>query len=137
RRRFLLFQRSHFEDDWRRSPLRKERPMRTASRTLAGSVVLLGLIGPPLRAAEPKLEETELGKLAASLEPGSWGKLKTEGYTADLLRVQSHHILEYTDQAVWDPKSRQVLFVGQGHYSAVKFIAYAAESNRWKQLPTP
>jgi hypothetical protein len=91
-----------------------------------------------LHGAEPAaLSESELGKLAASMKPGTWAKLKTEGYTADLLRVQSHHILEYTDQAVWDPKSLQVLFVGQGHYSAVKFVAYSAASNRWKQLPTP
>jgi hypothetical protein len=81
--------------------------------------------------------ETELARLAASMKPGTWAELKTVGYSADLLKVQSHHILEYTDTAVWHPKSQQVLFVGQGHYSAVKFITYAAASNSWQLMPTP
>src|SRR5262245_27040607 len=80
---------------------------------------------------------TELAKLAARMKPGDWAELKTEGYGADLLRVQNHHILEYTDTAVWHPKSQQVLFVGQGHYSAVKFIVYSAATNSWKLMPTP
>jgi len=80
---------------------------------------------------------TELAKLAARMKPGDWAELKTEGYGTDLLKVQNHHILEYTDTAVWDPKSQQVLFVGQGHYSAFKFIAYSAVSNSWKLMPTP
>jgi hypothetical protein len=82
-------------------------------------------------------ETTELGKLAAAMKPGTWAELKTQGYDADLLKVQSHHILEYTDTAVWDPRSQQVLFVGQGHYSALKFITYSAKSNTWKLMPTP
>lgn len=81
--------------------------------------------------------ETELSKVAAGMKPGTWAELKTTGYSADLLKVQSHHILEYTDTAVWDSKSQQVLFVGQGHYSAVKFIAYSAATNSWKLMPTP
>jgi hypothetical protein len=81
--------------------------------------------------------DTELATLAARMKPGEWAELKTTGYSADLLKVQSHQILEYTDTAVWDPKSQQVLFVGQGHYSAVKFIAYSAASNSWKLMPTP
>jgi hypothetical protein len=105
---------------------------------LAAAILMCVAFASCAHGAEPaKLAETELGKLAASMEPGAWAKLKTEDYTADLLRVQSHHILEYTDQAVWDPNSREVLFVGQGHYSAVKFIAYSAADNRWKQLPVP
>jgi hypothetical protein len=80
---------------------------------------------------------TELAKLAASMEPGSWAELKTVGYGSELLKVQNHHILEYTDTAVWAPGSQQVLFIGQGHYSAVKFITYSAATNSWKLMPTP
>ncbi len=80
---------------------------------------------------------TELGKLAASMKPGSWAELKTEGYSADLLKAQNHHILEYTGAATWDPASQQVLFVGQGHYSALKFISYSAATNAWKLRATP
>src|SRR5438034_11838264 len=73
--------------------------------------------------------KTELAKLAATMKPGTWAELKTADYNLELLKVQNHHILEYTDTAVWDPKSQQVLFVGQGHYSAVKFIRRAQISN--------
>jgi hypothetical protein len=81
--------------------------------------------------------ESELARLAASMKPGTWAELKTLGYDSALLKVQNHHILEYTDAAVWHPKSQQVLFVGQGHYSAVKFITYAVKTNSWKLMPTP
>ena len=90
-----------------------------------------------LFAAGKASSQTELAKLAASMKPGTWAELKTTGYSAELLKVQNHHILEYTDAAVWDPKSQQVLFVGQGHYSAVKFITYSAMTNSWKLMPTP
>jgi hypothetical protein len=101
------------------------------SAKLAACFLCVSILG----AAEPG--DTELGKIAASMKPGTWVELKTDGFTDDLLKVQSHHILEYTDAAVWDPKSQQVLFVGQGHYSALKFIAYSAKTNSWKLMPTP
>jgi hypothetical protein len=113
---------------------------------LSFTVVLL-FAWASLPAAEPqqprmgkpsnKDEATELGILASAMKPGTWAELKTEGYTADLLKVQNHHILEYTAAAVWDPTSRQVLFVGQGHYSALKFISYDAAANTWKLRETP
>jgi len=88
-------------------------------------------------ADEPKSAPTELAKAAAALKPGAWTTLKTTGYTADLLKAQSHHILEYTGAATWNPGSQEVLFVGQGHYSALKFISYSATTNGWKLRPTP
>ena len=42
---------------------------------------------------------TELGKLSAGMKPGAWAELKTDGYTAELLKAQNHHILEYTGAA--------------------------------------
>lgn len=81
--------------------------------------------------------ETELARLAFGMKPGTWAELKTANYTPELLRVQNSNILGYTDTAVWNPKSQQVLFVGQGHYAAVKFIVYSAASNSWKLMPTP
>lgn len=68
------------------------------------------------RGGQPAGEEkvTELGKVAATVKPGTWAELKTEGYTADLLRVQNHHILEYTGAAAWDPTSRQCFSSARG-----------------------
>jgi len=48
-------------------------------------VLLAGLCG--VSAAPPE-KPTELGKLAASMKPGTWAELKTEGYTPELLKVQ-------------------------------------------------
>ncbi|MEX0715823.1 MAG: hypothetical protein WD066_04515 [Planctomycetaceae bacterium] len=88
----------------------------------------------PATAAEPS---SELGKLAASMQTGSWAKLETQGYDRELLRVQSHFIYEYTHDGQWDPVTAQMLFVGQGHYSALKFISYSAKTNSWTLRPTP
>jgi hypothetical protein len=80
---------------------------------------------------------TALGNLAAGMKAGAWAELKTEGYTAGLLKAQNHHILQYTGAATWDSTSQQALFVGQGHYSALKFISFAAPENTWKLRATP
>jgi len=96
-------------------------------------VAFVGIVAGPVAADPP----TELAKLAARMKAGTWAELKTGSYSTELLRVQNHHILEYSDTAVWEPKSQQVLFVGQGHYSALKFIAYSAATNAWKEMPTP
>src|SRR5262245_45784543 len=105
--------------------------------TLAGAslLALIGFLSPGARAEEPV--KTALAHLASAMKPGEWKELTTEGYVAELLQAQTHHILEYTSAATWDPKSRQVLFVGQGHYSALKFISYSADTNAWKLRTTP
>ncbi|MHC4913992.1 MAG: Kelch repeat-containing protein [Planctomycetota bacterium] len=92
------------------------------------SVAAAGAAGEPV---------TEMGRLAASMKPGEWKKLETKGYTRDLLRVGGHHILQYTHDATWHPESRQILFVGQGHYSDLRFVTYSADTNTWQQRPTP
>jgi hypothetical protein len=99
--------------------------------------IVAGLVAGIFSGSARPEKATELGKLAASMKPGTWAELKTEGYTPELLQVQSHHILEYTGAATWDPRSQQVLFVGQGHYSALRFISYDAKTNTWSKRPTP
>jgi hypothetical protein len=77
-----------------------------------------------------------MGKLAGAMEPGTWAELKTEGYSRVLLG--GHDILVYSDRAVWDPRSGQVLFIGQDHLRPPpRFIVYRAAANRWQALPTP
>jgi hypothetical protein len=44
------------------------------------------------------------------------------------------NILEYTDDAEWDPVSEQFLFVGCGHYATWHFIGYSAKSNSWREV---
>lgn len=98
------------------------------------AVILLAIpTGPVWSDGKP----SELAKVAASMKPGSWAELSTANYNSELLRVQNGNILGYTDTAVWHPKTQQVLFVGQGHYAAVKFITYSEATNSWTLMPTP
>lgn len=80
---------------------------------------------------------TVLGKAAASLKPGEWVELPTIGHTRAMLKVGNHNIYQYTHEACWDPKTRQVFFLGQGHYSDLKFIRYTDDDNTWREFPTP
>jgi hypothetical protein len=106
-------------------------------------------------AEKPEAPETELGKLAASLKPGEMKELKTKGYTRDVLQSwyewdhdekgtriygsgRMYNVaMSWSHDAKWDPKTRQVLFIGIGHYTALKFLSYSADSNAWTLMPVP
>ena len=74
--------------------------------------------------------------------------------TAEEQRAVPHHLIDVVDPdqdyslaqyvaaardaiAQIHSRGRQVLFVGQGHYSALKFIRYDAAANAWKLQETP
>ncbi len=82
-----------------------------------------------------------LGDLAASMAPGTWAELETKGLTPDLLQVPRptmvYNVLEYQNSGVWDPTSRQVLFIGGPHDGLGKFITYDEATNTWRQEPDP
>lgn len=82
-------------------------------------------------------EHTALGKLAATMKAGTWAELTSQGYGEALLRTQHSNILDYADVAVWDPGSQQVLFLGQGHYTALRFVTYSVADDSWREMPTP
>lgn len=75
---------------------------------------------------------------ASSMAAGTFSQLSAPGYDAALIDAGAgHHILQYSDKAAWDPTTCQVLFVGGGHLSQVKYIAYSASSDLWFQAPNP
>lgn len=88
------------------------------------------------------LERSPIGRIAATLKPGSFVKLETElppGTTtlSDLFRVKvdDHRRLSidgWTDSAHWDPKRKRTFFIGMRKYK--KFISYDALTNRWQEL---
>lgn len=83
-------------------------------------------------------DSTALGKLAAIMKPGTWAELKTQGFDRELIKAgAAGNIFQYADSAAWDPVSKQIFFVGQGHYAPLKFIKYSARTNTWTLLPTP
>jgi hypothetical protein len=89
----------------------------------------------------PAGDVSALGRLAASMPAGTWAELKTSGLTPALLefphRVQTYNILEYQNSGVWDPTSRQVLFIGGPHENQGRFISYDEATNTWRQEPDP
>jgi len=89
----------------------------------------------------PAADPSALASLAQSMAPGTWAELKTSGLTPAFLQVPTHvqvyNILEYQNSGVWDPTSRQVLFVGGPHENPGRFITYDEATNTWRQEPDP
>ncbi len=92
-----------------------------------------------LAAAWPAFgQTTEMGKLADSLQAGQWVELKTENLVPTLqAKGNSGAIFGYNEGAVWDPASRQILYLGGDHNDPARFVAYAAGRNAWQVLPQP
>ncbi|MFW5871193.1 MAG: hypothetical protein ACOCVH_01775 [Verrucomicrobiota bacterium] len=96
------------------------------------------------KAVAARRGKTELSKLALSMEPGTWAKLKTE--MPDRLwsspRAQSPsgkgrdwgglHIGTWSDDAHWDSRTGQFLFFGVR--KTRKFVAYSEEENKWRVI---
>lgn len=115
------------------------------------SAAIVGLMAcASAKAAQPSTVEpvTELGKAAAAMKPGEWREFQTKGYSQQL--VWAHYqgemakfntgadsIFNYCNSMAWDPKTRKVFFVGLGHYAALKFITYSADTNEWTLMPVP
>jgi len=76
---------------------------------------------------------------AKAMQPGEWRELTTivpasiGGNLGAMLDACAggHSITEYADKAVWDPYAKQFAFVGQGHYSCLKYTRYDEASNMW------
>jgi hypothetical protein len=82
---------------------------------------------------------TVLSDAAASMAPGDWKRLETNGYGQSLIDACDgvHSIFEWSNKAVWNESTGQFLYVGQGHYSCMKFISYRAATNSWRTLSNP
>ena len=88
--------------------------------------------------------QTELSKLALSMEPGTWAELKTE----QPARLWSSprwkggrnkggagglHIAGWTDDAHWCSRTGQFFYMG--FRQTRRFIAYAETTNAWRSIP--
>jgi hypothetical protein len=83
---------------------------------------------------------SSLSQLAASLTPGTWGVLNTTGFGGgSILETPAagsgDSITNYADKAVWNPNTRQFMFMGAPHYQPHKFVIYSADSNTWSTGP--
>ena len=83
-------------------------------------------------------DQTEMGRLAARMKPGSWAELKTSGIVEALRATgASGAIFGYSEDGAWDPETRRFLYLGGDHNGIPRFVAYSADENRWKTLPQP
>ena len=86
---------------------------------------------------------TTLAALAAQLKLGTWAELKSQGFGPAILDdVNGSFIIQYTDDAQWDPVSKQVFFIGAsyGFSSGAQrgnFIKYNDAANQWTLMPRP
>ena len=80
-----------------------------------------------------------LSDAVASMEAGSWKKLETLGMTSEFLQSKigggGNSITQYANSAVWDPNTKQVLYLGAPHGEPLKFIIYSEETNAWREGP--
>jgi hypothetical protein len=95
------------------------------------------------KAVEARKGKTELGKLAASMRPGTVAELKTEmpGGLWSSPRAPDpkggpdwggEHIAGWTDDAHWDSRTGQFLYMG--FRETRRFIAYSEEKNAWRSI---
>jgi hypothetical protein len=88
------------------------------------------------KSVEARRGKTALSKLAASMKPGSWAELKTEmpkGLWTSPPPSRGLHIAGWTDDAHWDSRSGQFLYMGLRQTR--QFIAYSEEKNVWRVIP--
>src|SRR5690606_31899874 len=87
--------------------------------------------------------KTALSKLAAEMKPGTWAELQTEMpkglWTSPMVDggrnkggVGGLHIAGWTDDAHWDSRTGQFLYMGVRQTR--QFIAYSEEKNAWRVI---
>lgn len=87
-------------------------------------------------AATERAGTSALALAAASLKPGAWVELKTEGFTKELTKTsKSYSIFGWSDDGAWDPQSGQFLFMG--FRQEYKFIALSEATGAWRTYPAP
>jgi hypothetical protein len=78
-----------------------------------------------------------LGDAAANLQEGEWRVIETQN-AFDLFTDQDGDcICNYSDNMVWDPNSKQLLFCGSGHQRPGKFVIYSEATNAWRTESKP
>src|SRR5262245_57042298 len=118
---------------YRRLSKRSVYPMRSM---LVSSVVAFVCIYLTARAEEKPTQTgkpTPLSLLAARMKPGTWAELKTLKMDRELFTDGSHSCIGDTDEAIWDPNTRQLFFSGVGHADSNRFIKYSEATNSWSK----
>ena len=99
--------------------------------------VFISFIGIALCAMGTSAQSSELGDLAAALQPGEWQELPTSGFNSALLTQGSHHALQYQESMKWDPVDRKMHFVGSGHLEPYIQVTFDEANNSWSKRDVP
>jgi Fibronectin type III domain len=86
-----------------------------------------------------------LSDLATSLQSGTWAPLTTTGFNnGDVMRPPAGgSILEFTDEAAWNPRNNTVMALGASHAGGgdpgqhSRFLKYTESANAWTELTKP
>jgi hypothetical protein len=98
------------------------------------AIAMIATLATTSTAGESKAPRTELGKLAASMKPGEWKELVTQGFGKQLLTSGRGGILPYADSGAWEAKTETLHFVGQGHLRPPpQHVIYTANTNSWRR----
>src|SRR2546421_2435389 len=113
-------------------------------RKLAILITLVALALVPFRTRSFSQSTTALSNLAASLAPGTWAELTTNNIAPTLAFTggASGTTFGFTENGVWDPLSRQFLYIGGDHSPTMpdtcpRFVSYLESTNTWQMLPEP
>lgn len=92
----------------------------------------------------PGSSGSNLAQTAALMQPGEWRELATDNLLPTLTQSTcpaTGSIFPYAEEAVWDPRSRRVFFLGSDHLHCStigqRFVAYSEDTNAWSVLPNP
>lgn len=97
---------------------------------------------PPPVPLPPPAPPGDLADIAAGMSSGEWVTLTTNGFAngAILLSPENGSILEFTDEAVWDPNQNKLYILGtargNGGYGPInqKWVEYSESTNTWSDL---
>jgi hypothetical protein len=84
--------------------------------------------------------ETELENLAKSIQPRTWAKLDTIGFTFSAIHSSGEDgsIFHWANDAAWDSKRKQLFFIGKAWATRpYRFVSYDSNTNTWIRLPDP
>jgi len=100
------------------------------------TVLLIGLAD--ILVLTPCALASPLSDAAASLSPGEWAEVATTGISSALASPgASGNAVNFSDDIVWDPVTRQLLFVGGDHNACPVFATFSEEANDWQREPCP
>lgn len=75
---------------------------------------------------------TKLDEAVALMKEKSWRQLMTVGDLVLSTGEQGEGVYGFGHEAIWEPTSQQLLFVGAGHHDPMTFNIYKAETNSWR-----